>query len=360
MIYYDANFSTGHFRGMGKYINFFHEVLSNAGFTVIPLLKPGKNRSGYRNMGLSNYILWEQVSLPRFQKDNKGIYIFPYNTAPIRKIDKGNINILILHDLIFMENFGESKSIRQRIGKLYRRMVVPRIIHRFEHIITVSEYSKNKIMDTFNVSEEKITVIPNSIDVQVATSNPPREKYIFHLGGEPDYKNTKLLIRAFAILPIHLRQKYRLKILGIRDRTSIKSYIKLCKSLGILENVDFMGYQTDKEVEELYYKASLFVFTSLEEGFGIPLIEAMRAGTPLLCSHSSCLPEIAGQAAMYFNPYDVEELAQQIESVLTNPQQMIFRIESGKTQIHQFSKATVQNRILKYFNNKYESFTNIT
>lgn len=350
-VYYDANFSIGKFRGMGKYINYMRQVLSNEGYQVMPIVKGGEKELGYTSIGLRNYILWEQISVPTFQKTNKGIYIFPYNTAPLYRVNEGNINVLVVHDLIFMENFGDSKSLRQKIGKAYRRFIVPRIIHRFDHIITVSEYSKSKILDIFNISEDKITVIPNSIEPKFLDVKMPREKYIFHLGGEPDYKNTKVLLKGFALLPTEIREQYSVKILGIRDSSVVRSYQKICVDLGILKSVEFLGYQTDDEVEKLYSKASLFVFTSIEEGFGIPLIEAMRHKTPLLSSSSSCLPEIAGDAAIYFNPYDERDLATKMESILRDPSQMDSRINKGEMQLNRFSKEVVKEKILRYFSN---------
>ncbi|WP_312743036.1 glycosyltransferase family 4 protein [Sphingobacterium multivorum] len=350
-VYYDANFSKGEFRGMGKYINYIDHVLSNEGFHVNPIVRGGETDLGYNSIGLRNYILWEQISVPIFQKRNKGMYIFPYNTAPLFMVDEGNLNVLVVHDLIFMENLGDSKSVRQKIGKAYRRFIVPRIIHRFDHIITVSEYSKSKIINRFNISEDKITVIPNSIELKSLHSDIPRENYIFHLGGEPDYKNTKVLLRGFALLPDEIREKYSLKILGIRDSSVVRSYLKICADLGISNRVEFLGYQTDAEVEDLYKKASLFVFTSIEEGFGIPLIEAMTYKTPLLSSASSCLPEIAGDAAIYFNPYDEQDLATKMQSVLLNPSQMDSRIYQGEMQLKRFSKEVVKQKIIKYFSN---------
>lgn len=348
-VYYDANFSRGEFRGMGKYINYIHHVLSNEGYNVIPIVRGGETETGYNSIGVRNYILWEQISVPLFQKRNKGIFIFPYNTAPLYRVNEGNVNILIVHDLIFMENLGDSKSLRQKIGKAYRRFIVPRVIHQFDHIITVSEYSKKKIIDTFNISEDKITVIPNSIESKVCEGTVARKKFIFHLGGEPDYKNTKVLLKAFALLPTEIREQYSLKILGIRDNSSVSSYLKLCAKLGIAQSVEFLGYQTDSEVESLYSEAAMFVFTSIEEGFGIPLIEAMRHRTPLLSSSSSCLPEIAGDAAIYFNPYNERDLATKMESVLRNPSQMDSRIKQSEMQLKRFSREVVKEKIMRYF-----------
>jgi len=358
-VYYDANFSKGEFRGMGKYINYIHHVLSNAGYNVIPLVRGGETEPRYNSFGVRNYIFWEQVSVPFFQKKNKGIFIFPYNTAPLNMVNEGNINILVVHDLIFMENLGDSKSLRQKIGKAYRRFIVPRVIQQFDHIITVSEYSKKKIIDKFNISDDKITVIPNSIESKVCEGTVPREKFIFHLGGEPDYKNTKVLLKAFALLPTEIREQYSLKILGIRDRSAVSSYLKLCTELGISKSVEFLGYQTDSEVESLYSKATMFVFTSIEEGFGIPLIEAMCHKTPLLSSSSSCLPEIAGAAALYFNPYDERDLAAKMESILRNPSQMDSRIKQSEMQLKRFSREVVREKIMRYFGEIYESTNNI-
>lgn len=352
-LFYDANFSINEHRGMGKYINSFVKVL-NEECEIIGMLKNNNaNLPHYNSFGFSNYILWEQISLLRFFNRNKGIFIFPYNTAPLF-INKNNFKILILHDLIFL-NKGENLTFKQKVGKFYRAFLVKRIINNFENIITVSEYSKNDIVKKLNINPNKISVIYNSIKVDevIQEVNLEKQKFFFHIGGEPRYKNTKSLLYAFALLPDEIKETYMLKILGIRNPRTLKTFQKIAKDLSIDKQVIFLKYKTDKEVEELYKNATLFLFPSLEEGFGIPLIEAMKFGCPLVSSNYSCLPEVAGDAAIYFDPNDYVAIAKAIMDVINNPERSLAKIDEGYLQVKKFSNQRFEESVKKWFLSNY-------
>lgn len=352
-IYYDANFSVNQYRGMGKYINSFTEILKTEGMVIEGLLKSNIHLKGeYFSFGFSNYILWEQFSLRRFRNNNDGLFFFPYNTAPLF-LRKSKYNVLILHDLIFLQK-GETTSFKQKIGKFYRSFIVPRIVKRFDYIITVSEYSKSIIVDKLHVKPEKITVIPNCVDL--FESNPlPRKvrdkNVFFHIGGEPGYKNSLSLLYAFSLLPTEIQNTHLLKILGIRDPLTLTVYKKIAADLKITEQVIFLPYQTDEQVESLYREAKMFLFPSLEEGFGIPLIEAMKFGCPIIASNRSCIPEIAGKAALYYDPSDSNALANTIMTLLMDEQQIELLIEEGYEQVKKFSFSTFRNKVVEWYEN---------
>lgn len=352
-LFYDANFSINEHRGMGKYINSFVKILKDE-YEIIGMLKKNDaNLPLYKSFGFSNYILWEQISLLRFFNRNRGIFIFPYNTAPLF-INKNNFKILILHDLIFL-NKGENLTFKQKVGKFYRAFLVKRIIRNFENIITVSEYSKNEIVKKLNINPNKISVIYNSIklDEVIQDTNLERQKFFFHIGGEPRYKNTKSLLYAFALLPEEIKKTYFLKILGIRNPKTLKTFQQILKDLGIDQQVIFLNYKTDQEVEQLYKEATLFLFPSLEEGFGIPLIEAMKFGCPLVSSNYSCLPEISGNAATYFDPNNYESIVIAIMNVINNPELRLDKIKEGYLQVKKFSNQSFENSVKKWFLSNY-------
>jgi glycosyltransferase involved in cell wall biosynthesis len=343
IVAYDANFSVDKYRGMGKYINNFVAVL-NRQFKqeAIGLLRKQKIAApgNYLSFGFSNYILWEQFSLLKYRKRFGGIIIFPYNTAPLF-IKKSSDNILFIHDLIFLNSF-TSPSLKQKIGSLYRKFVVPRIANKFHHIITVSEYSKQQICLKLHLKKEQVSVIPNSIKIneEFPLLNPAlneREDFIFHIGGEPDYKNSMAILFAFAALPAELQNQLHIKIIGIRNKNVLNKYIKKTRDLNIMNKVFFLDYQTDEQVAVLYRTAKMFIFPSFEEGFGIPLIESMKYGCPLLCSDRACFPEIAGEAAHYFNPSDIGSLSRSIMEVINNPSLANDKIKIGYQNVLPFS-----------------------
>lgn len=355
-VVYDANFAINQHRGMGKYINNFIKVLNqNLGLKTLGLLKGGttiaSNRD-YHSFGLSLYVLWEQFSMYLFTKKFEGIVIYPYNTSTIF-LRKSPNNVLIIHDLIYFNKF-ETKSLKQKFGAIYRRFVVPKIINKFEHIITVSEYSKKELLKRFNLQENKIDVIPNSIifneeDIILNPKYYERQNYILHIGGEPLYKNSKSLLYAFNKLPDDIKNVYKIKMIGIRDNKVLMQYQSLAASLGILQAIEFLPYQTDEQINDLYKNAKMLVFPSFDEGFGIPIIESFKFGCPLLCSHSSCFPEIAGDAALYFDPNDEDSIASAIAYSIKNEEEMISKIELGYYQVKKFSSLMFVENVKNWY-----------
>jgi glycosyltransferase involved in cell wall biosynthesis len=363
-IFYDATFSVHKYRGMGKYINNLKLTLEeNFKLNCIGLVpKNYKNleENKYHVFGFRFYFLWEQISLLIFRNRVNDLFIFPYNTSPIF-LRKNNNNVLILHDLIFMEDY-KSKSIKQKFGNLYRKFVLPIIIRKFEYIITVSEYSKNQIKKYFDIDENKIAVIYNAINLKGYdfTSNfrlNEKDHFFLHIGGEPDYKNSLSVVYSFNLLPSEYKNKYKLLIIGIREPRVLKEYKDVVNSLNLSNKIVFLPYQSDESIENLYKKATLFIFPSKHEGFGIPVIESLKYGCPLLCSNTSCIPEIAQEAAFYFNPNSHSELAQGIIEIVSNPKLTDERVKLGYTIVKNYS---LENFTLKVSDWYKSNFIDIT
>lgn len=362
-VVYDANFAVNQHRGMGKYINNFIDVLdTNMGLRTLGLLKGGEkiiSNKNYYSFGFRIYILWEQFSMYFFTNKFKGLIFYPYNTATIL-LKKSKRNILIIHDLIYFNEDFETKSLRQKFGAMYRRFVVPRVINKFEYIITVSDYSKIQLLKRFNLDPEKINVIPNSIhfkdeDIILNSKYFDREKYILHIGGEPDYKNSISLLYAFSKLPIEIKKVYKVKMIGIRDKNVLLQYRAIASNLDILEAVDFLPFQTDDQIIHLFRNAKMFVFPSFDEGFGIPIIESYKYGCPLICSSTSCFPEIAGNAAWYFDPRDHNSIASAIISCLENSELAESKIQLGYHHIKKYSAIVFAEKVQLWYNKNFSS-----
>ena len=257
------------------------------------------------------YPLWEQWALPKAAK-KYGIEILhcTSNTAPIWcDIPL----VLTLHDIIFMEprNRQNQKLSRyQDLGRTYRRLIVPRIIKHCKKIITVSNFEKNNILNHFYLDAEKIVMLYNSYDEAFSIqSNWQRDisKYIENSGyflilGNTDYrKNTERMIIAYA--NYMKRSEFKRKLLV----TSLsKEYIKhILDENGIdsiKEQIILTDYLPFVDLPSIYHHAFCFLFASLREGFGIPILESMACGTPVITSNTSSMPEVAGPYAILVNP----------------------------------------------------------
>ena len=228
-----------------------------------------------------------------------------------------------------------------------RRYIVERnardILRIADKIITVSEFSKRDILDYFNLKDDgRIEVVynsfdpvyrqpcPNIEDIRERYSLP--ERYILYFGSCIPHKNANTLIRAYAELPEDIRREYMLVI------TNPQSVTYDCvKECGVSERVRFLNKVPESDKPGIFQSASLFVWPSLYEGFGIPAIEAMASGVPVISSNTTSMPEVAGDAAVFVNPLDYSGMSKQIERVLTDGNLRNELIAKGYENIKRFS-----------------------
>jgi glycosyltransferase involved in cell wall biosynthesis len=287
-------------------------------------VKPGEDHcvESSRNvhvieLNCPTYPLWEQWALPRAAKKYRVELLHcTSNTAPIWcDIPL----VLTLHDIIFLEprNRQQQKLSRyQDMGRIYRRFVVPRIIMECKRIITVSNYERNNIINHFHLNTKRISMLYNSYDEAFCIQkNWEREifKYIdkpdyFLILGNTDYrKNTERMIIAYA--KYLERSEFKRKLLV----TSLtKDYINRILTDNGIENIREQIVLTDylpfADLPSIYYHAFCFLFASLREGFGIPILESMACGTPVITGNTSSMPEVAGSDAILVNPENIEEI----------------------------------------------------
>ena len=213
---------------------------------------------------------------------------------------------------------------------MYARASMWMAVKRSHRILTVSEASKRDIMHFFDVAPEKIVVVYNAIDERFRTAPSDeevarvRERYqldhgfVLYVGNIKPHKNLVRLIEAFDLL--RRRGFEELKLLIIGDEISkLPALRRAVHTHKLHKHVRFLGYLPDETLAVLYRLAAVFVFPSLYEGFGLPPLEAMACGTPVVTSNVSSLPEVAGDAAVLVDPYDVESIVDGIERVLTDP-----------------------------------------
>jgi glycosyltransferase involved in cell wall biosynthesis len=355
-IAYDANFAIGEYRGMGVFLNLFVEVIGTEfahTFQLVPMASKKFNSvaSNVQTFGSNNYILWEQFSFPkRLRRLNPYACIFPYNTMPYKLQLSATKKILFVHDLIFLHHIHGRLTLRQQIGKWYRKNLIIRSLQNCDVVVTVSNTSQQEI-EQILPSPKDIHVIPNAVNVATYSqkigqlNNQYREPFILHIGGDAPHKNTSNAIKALEILHQKYNKPLSLIILGVHSKKNRKNFLKF---ISRKSSVIFLDFIQEKEKIFLLQHAQLLLFCSLVEGFGIPLTEAMAANCCIAASNTSCMPEIAGEAAIYFNPYNVNDMAEKMNELLENKNLQETLIEKGKQQVKQYDKAFVRKKIQEF------------
>jgi glycosyltransferase involved in cell wall biosynthesis len=188
-------------------------------------------------------------------------------------------------------------------------------IQRADGIICVSEFTKRDLLDFVNVPERKIRVIHhgNSLQRVPGGPRPVEESYLLFVGPRHAYKNFDVLLRAYTQSP-KVRRAFRLVCFGGKSFTPAE--LELASRLGVSDRVTHFSGRSDEALAAAYTHAAALVYPSLYEGFGMPLLEAMGRGCPVICSNASSLPEVGGDAAAYFDPASIDQLVAKLEAVL--------------------------------------------
>jgi glycosyltransferase involved in cell wall biosynthesis len=291
---------------------------------ILPFNFKGKGRLyRYYNM------IWpkanQTTSIKKIKKSNFDLFHPTYYDPYFLPYLKNKPYILTVHDMIneiFPQYYPEDKDIIPNKQLL---------ISQANAINANSEHTKKDIIRFFPDLAEKINVVYHAFSFPLLTDNIKRENYILFTGGRWSYKNFSTFTQAIAPLlvkydlhfvctghPFNKEEKELLDNLHITDRTISK-------------------FASDKELVEIYTKALAFVFPSLYEGFGIPVLEAFASQCPAILSNASSLPEIGGDAAVYFDPYSIADMRNQIERVICSPSMQNEMIKKGIEQSKKFS-----------------------
>lgn len=266
------------------------------------------------------YTLREQIEIAWKTRASRLVHSLHYN-APL--LHRGHL-LVSIHDLTHLLDSTYRKMLKTRF---YARPMLSAISKRADHIFTLSSYSKKKIVELLKVEESKITVTHcgvgpefhpmNSRDCQELVRNGLGldRPFILFIGNLKPHKNVTTLLQAFAAVKGERASDCDLVVVG--DDPKWKStLVKATVSLSIEDSVHFISYVKSGMLPQLYAAAQALVLPSFEEGFGLPILEAMAVGTPVICSNAASLPEVAGDAAEYFDPNNPAELAISILRVL--------------------------------------------
>jgi glycosyltransferase involved in cell wall biosynthesis len=274
-----------------------------------------------------------------------------------------------LHDVIFMDAIPENDSSYQRFGNLYRRKVVPLVTPRSKAVITVSQYEKERILKRLDVNPERIHVIYNGLNEKRFYFNQDPafqkavrhkydlpEEYILFLGNRSYRKNPARIIQAYVEYAQQVEKPIPLVAPGLS-----RSYIsERLKGLAFSNKSLFFtpGYIADEDLPAVYQLSKAFLFPSLSEGFGMPVVEAMACGTPVITSNISCMPEIAGGAAILTDPFKPGEIAEAIRRLTTEKELRVEKIKAGLINAKRFSWKRSAEKILRLYEVVYQEAKN--
>ncbi len=336
----DIRTATSHFPGIGRYgVNLAHAMipLLNEDERLVLLRDPARpspwdlsalrgDRVQIVDLPLSPFSLRQQWAVPRLLRRLKAdLYHSPYYLMPYRP---GRPALLTVHDLIPL--LFPRHSTRQ--ARLLFRWTTALALRTVCRAIAVSEATRQDLLRHFRLPAERVTVIPEAADPAFRPRPPAEveavrckhglpERYLLYLGSNKPHKNLTRLVEAWA----HVAQRttrltfdvsrFTLIIAGVWDPRYPQPK-RRAEELGLGDTVRFLGPVAEADLPALYSGAMAFVFPSLYEGFGLPVLEAMACGVPVACSETSSLPEVGGDAVLTFDPTDVEAMGEALRRIL--------------------------------------------
>lgn len=314
-------------------------------------VSPGKDRCLQESdnvhiieVNCPTYLLWEQLALPNaVAKVKPDLLHCTSNTAPIYSSFP---LVLTLHDIIFLEpRQSGNKSWYQNMGWHYRRMVVPRILNKCKKVITVSHFECNRIKEALHLSSEQITAVYNAYSkhfkplkdtISVTNKYIKSDQFIFFLGNTDPKKNVPRTLKAYSLYLERSEKKLPLLIADLKE-DKLDAILKEQQIEQIKPYLAFPGYIPNTDLAYLYSGASAFLYTSLRESFGIPMLEAMACGTPVITSNTSAMPEIAGEGAILVDPFCEENIADVLLKLENDSTFYKKQVEYGLERIKHFS-----------------------
>ena len=276
--------------------------------------------------------MWEQGVLPT--QIGRNLLWSPCNTGPLAVARQ----VVTIHDCAFHD---QPDAFSRRFAAWYH-WLVPRLARRIRRVITISKFSRDRLLDYCRIPERKVVVIPQGVEdrfrplepeiiaqTREAVGLPPR--YVLYVGSLVPHKNLARLLRAWNVVsPAH--PNLSLVLVGAPNH--------VFRSAGLTEldrSVVSLGYVPEQHLPAVYGGAELFVFPSLYEGFGLPVLEAMACGTPVLTSNVTAMPEVAGDAALLVDPYSFESLAEGLQRLLCSSELRTKLAQRGRKRAREFS-----------------------
>jgi len=311
-----------------------------------------------------SYPQWEQIALPKAAK-SYGCEILhcTSNTAPIRcKIPL----VVTLHDIIYMESgylkiLAGSATSYQKFGNVYRKVVVPRVLKMSRKVITVSHFEKNRIAEFFEIKgDNRLTAVYNGVSehfkpvtdkselIRVKEKYHLPDLFFFFLGNTDPKKNTKGTLKAFSDFLKQTGTSYKLVMLDY-DRSELEKLLDDIGDKNLIDHIELTGYVINTDLPAIYCQSKVFLYPSLRESFGIPMLEAMACGVPVITSNTSSMPEVAGDAAVIIDPFKPEKITDALISLVNDEELRKRQIELGIRQAAKFSWKAMAQSVLEIY-----------
>lgn len=338
------NSSTGTY--VKKLLTYLQEIDTTNHYSI---LVPSKDLAYFTPTGknfsiiaadFKNYSFAEQTAFKRFLDDlAPDLVHFCMPQQPVLYQGK---HVTTVHDLILLNTYNSDKNwlifhVKQLIG----RYVFKRIARTSEYIITPTHYVKDAYVAFSGISPDKVKVTYEAADVFTENIKPfdhPFGKFLLYVGQQSDYKNIRKLGDAHQKL-LQAHPDLGLILVGKKTAAHLKNEAYF-SSKGY-KNILFTGFVDDAQRDWLFSNCSAYVFPSLMEGFGLPGLEAMGYGAPVASSNTTCLPEVYGDAAHYFNPKSIEDMSRAINDILTDGKLRDTLIKKGYKQLKKYSWITM-------------------
>jgi glycosyltransferase involved in cell wall biosynthesis len=310
------------------------------------------------------YPFWEQFCLPRAAK-KAGCQLLhcTSNTAPIFT----SIPLVVtLHDIIYMESsylkiLKGTGTLYQKFGNAYRKMFVPRIVKKSKKIITVSHFEKNRIGQFFGMDgDTRLTAVYNGVSEyfkpitdftelqRVKTKYHLPEHFFFFLGNTDPKKNTKGALKAFSDFIKQTGSDYKLVMLDY-DLSELEKLLDEIGDKALIDRIVLTGYVVNTDLPSIYCQCEVFLYPSLRESFGIPMLEAMSCGVPVITSNTSSMPEVAGDAALIIDPFKSEQITEALIQLTSDLPLRNRLIEKGLKQSAKFSWKAMVKDVLEIY-----------
>lgn len=264
-------------------------------------------------------------------------------------------SITTMHDLILLKTYNSDKNwfiyhLKQFVG----RFVFWYLAHKSRYIITPSEFSRKEYLERYRISPEKVITTHLAADtprVKPKKLSLPYKKYIMYVGQQSDYKNVRRLVLAHQETLLQYPNLGLVLVGGIN--ASAKNNQRWVEKHNY-KNITFTGFVSDEELSWLYKHTQAYVFPSLMEGFGLPGLEAMQQGAAVVSSQNTCLPEIYGDAAIYFDPELVDDMAEKIATLLSDTGLKNTLVENGYKQVKKYSWKKTAAQTLQIYSRALE------
>jgi alpha-1,3-rhamnosyl/mannosyltransferase len=338
----DARYIYDHFPGIGRYTLGLARALMalDQTHTLVLLYNPDLPNTRYDLPALLNgpnvelvptsarpFSLAEQVQVPRLVRRLRlDVLHFPYYVKPYAGLPCPTV--MTVHDLIGRRYPG---VLSWRGRKLFA-LTMWLAVRSSQRIITISSASRDDIVYYYGIPREQIAITPEAADERFFPQSPEEiwrvrrryglpTRYVLYLGSNKPHKNLERLIRAWERFVQERGERYALPKLVVAGHYDPRypEARRMVEKRGLLDTVQFVPDVAEADVPGLYSGADLFVFPSYYEGFGLPPLEAMACGVPVLCAYASSLPEVVGDAALTFDPYNPLELAGELRRLLDTP-----------------------------------------